>query len=69
MNCKDCNYWDSAAHNPENGRCVANPPTCTVVQGRDLTGQVAMQVLTFWPETRATDRCSKWERDVRVKLA
>lgn len=53
--CSDCRYW--AALDEGTGRCIIEPPKATLVPVQNVAGQASLTVVTFWPETRATDYC------------
>ena len=59
-NCNDCFYWDKKDElQAEAGRCSGQGPSATLVPMQGIGGQ-GLSVVTYWPETKASDRCAKW---------
>lgn len=59
QNCKNCHHWEEQQN--ERGRCTGDSPKATVIQGQDMTGRAALNVITYWPETSANERCGVWK--------
>lgn len=60
--CKHCEHWEAKDPQADAGRCTGKIPNSTLVMQQGLGGQAAPVVITFWPETRPTDRCGEWEQ-------
>lgn len=58
QNCNNCFYWDKKDH-VDAGRCCSNVPAVTLVPTQGVAGQ-GLSVITYWPETKGSDRCGKW---------
>jgi hypothetical protein len=63
--CKHCSYWDEKQlkelDSERTGKCVGKIPNSIVVMQQGFGGQPVPAVMTFWPETRDSDRCGEWK--------
>lgn len=54
ITCADCPAWQNVSEN--HGKCRADYPRAELVPVQGVGGQ-GLSVVTFWPETKATDYC------------
>lgn len=63
QNCGNCKMWHGkGAPGPSGasiGTCRVKHPSSTLVPQQGLGGQ-GLAVVTYWPETQATDWCGEW---------
>lgn len=59
MNCNTCEHWEKK-EGIDAGRCLADIPNATLVPTQGQLGGQSLAVVTYWPETRPTDRCGKY---------
>ena len=56
ITCADCPAWQNVSEN--HGKCRADYPRAELVPVQGVGGQ-GLSVVTFWPETKATDYCGR----------
>ena len=56
IECGVCVHF--TATQPGAGKCIYNPPNATLIMSQSIGGQTPA-VISYWPEVRSGDRCSK----------
>ena len=55
--CAECIAWEPLSEN--HGKCHGNIPNANLVPSANALGQQSLAIVTYWPETRASDGCLK----------
>ena len=63
--CSNCAFWDKKP-DIEAGRCLAKVPNAALIPTQGIGGQT-LSVVTYWPETRPSDRCGEWAYEDKPK--
>jgi hypothetical protein len=63
--CRNCKYWNNEK-TIERGQCRLAPPSAVLVPVQGIGGQ-GMTLISYWPETGASEWCGSFALDENPK--